>query len=167
LPEGNSILAWGDFFINCEDKWKAAFFVFQAMFVGTGATIVSGACAGRTRLSSYLLISAVVSGIIYPIFGHWAWGSLLHDNPGWLENLGFKDFAGSTVVHSVGAWVGLVAIWLIGPRVDKFDEKGNPRVIQPSNYVLAICGTLILFFGWFFFNGGSTLLLRSHEELLY
>jgi Amt family ammonium transporter len=156
-PEGNGLIAWGDFFIGVEDKWRAAFFVFQAMFVGTAATIDSGAIAGRSRLSTYLLLSAAVSAIVYPVFGHWAWGSLLHDNPGWLEQLGFKDFAGSTVVHSVGAWVGLVGIWVIGPRIGKFDKNGNPVEIQPSNHTLAICGTLILFFGWFFFNGGSTL----------
>ncbi len=156
-PNGNGWFAWGDFCIGTEDSWKSAFFVFQAMFVGTAATIDSGAIAGRAKLGTYLFLSAAVSALVYPVFGHWAWGSLFHDNPGWLEAIGFKDFAGSTVVHSVGAWVGLVGIWLIGPRIDKFDEEGNPQEIQPSNHTLAIAGTLILFFGWFFFNGGSTL----------
>lgn len=138
--------------------WVATFFVFQAVFVGTAATIVSGAIAERTRFGPYLALSALVSVVIYPVFGHWAWGSLLIPNQtGWLEARGFIDFAGSTVVHSIGGWVALAAVILVGPRRDKFDRNRRPRKIQPHNLQLAYLGVFILFFGWFGFNGGSTL----------
>lgn len=146
------------FFVSVEDPWTAAFFVFQAVFVGTAATINSGAVAERTRFSAYLMISFVISVFIYPVFGHWAWGSLLSgEGGGWLEGLGFHDFAGSTVVHSVGGWVALAGIARIGPRLGKFDEQGNPRHIQPSSLSMMYLGTFILVFGWFGFNCGSTL----------
>ena len=126
--------------------------------MGTAATIDSGAVAGRTRFASYLVLSCLISAIVYPIFGHWAWGSLFHGNQaGWLEALGFKDFAGSTVVHSVGGWVALAGVIVIGPRTGKFDKNGKPRHIHPHNMTLAYLGTFILFFGWFGFNCGSTL----------
>ncbi len=137
--------------------WAAAFFFFQAVFVGTSATIDSGAVAGRTKFSCYLVMSVLISGLIYPLLGHWVWGGLLTGQPGWLEALGFKDFAGSTVVHSVGGWMALVGIMVVGPRRGKFDEKGNPKRIPPYSLPDAILGTLILFFGWFGFNCGSTL----------
>ena len=140
------------------DPWVATFFVFQAVFVGTAATIVSGAIAERTRFGLYLLLSTLVSVLIYPVFGHWAWGGLLlPDQQGWLEARGFIDFAGSTVVHSIGGWVALAAVILVGPRHDKFDRNGKPRKIQPHSLQLAYLGVFILFFGWFGFNGGSTL----------
>lgn len=147
-----------DFFIDISDPWRVVFFCFQSVFVGTAATIDSGAIAGRTKFGAYLVLSLLVSVLIYPVFGHWAWGSLLHgDQQGWLEKLGFIDFAGSTVVHSVGGWVALVGVLIIGPRLGKFDEHGNPRQFQPHNMTLSYLGTFILFFGWFGFNGGSTL----------
>ena len=140
------------------DPWVAVFFVFQAVFCGTAATIDSGAVAERTRFGSYLIISAFTSIIIYPIFGHWAWGSFLTEGtPGWLEARGFVDFAGSTVVHSVGGWVALAGVIVIGPRIGKFDKGGTPRKIHPHSLPLAYLGTFILFFGWFGFNCGSTL----------
>ena len=140
------------------EPWVETFFVFQAVFVGTSATIVSGAIAERTRFGSYLILSTLVSVLIYPIFGHWAWGGLLlPDQQGWLEARGFVDFAGSTVVHSIGGWVALAAVILVGPRSDKFDRNGKPRKIQPHSLQLAYLGVFILFFGWFGFNGGSTL----------
>ena len=146
------------FFIGLEDHWMEAFFVFQAVFVGTAATIDSGAVAGRTRFASYLILSALVSALVYPVFGHWAWGSLFHNGQaGWLETMGFKDFAGSTVVHSIGGWVALAGVIIIGPRTGKYDRHGNARKIQPHNMTLAYLGTFILFFGWFGFNCGSTL----------
>lgn len=142
--------------------WLAVFFTFQAVFCGTAATINSGAVAERTRFSSYLAITLLTSAFVYPLFGHWCWGSYLgNESKGWLESLGFIDFAGSTVVHSVGAWVALAGILIIGPRQGKFDENGNPRTIQPHSLPLVYLGTFILVFGWFGFNCGSTLAANS------
>lgn len=138
-------------------KWHMSFFVFQAMFVGTAATIVSGAVAERMTFSGYLAISAIIAVLIYPMFGYWAWGGALHtDNKPWLAGLGFIDFAGSTVVHSVGGWLALAAIIAIGPRIGRFDENGKPVTIPGHSVVLAGAGAVLLFFGWFGFNGGST-----------
>ncbi len=140
-----------------QDEWTYAFFAFQAMFVGTAATIVSGAVSERMKLKAYALIAMLIGVLIYPVYGHWAWGNLLlPTNTAWLADLGFIDFAGSTVVHATGAWVALVAIWLVGPRRDKFDEHGNPRKIHGHSMVLATAGAVILFVGWIGFNGGST-----------
>ncbi|MDP0501325.1 MAG: ammonium transporter [Verrucomicrobiota bacterium JB022] len=137
----------------------AAFFFFQTMFAGTSATIVSGAIAERTRFWAYLCIAGFTIAIIYPVFGHWAWGSLFYGDAagGWLEARGFHDFAGSTVVHSIGGWVALAAAVVVGPRRERFDEKGNARQIQPHSVILVYIGVLLLFFGWFGFNAGSTL----------
>lgn len=127
------------------------FLLFQTVFAGTAATIVSGAMAERTKFTSYLIYSAVISIIIYPVVGHWVWGG------GWLSELGFIDFAGSTVVHSVGAWCALVGASLLGPRIGKYREDGSPNAIPGHNLVLAALGVFILWFGWFGFNPGSTL----------
>ncbi|MEM8736497.1 MAG: ammonium transporter, partial [Planctomycetota bacterium] len=156
--------SWGgwvgssNFFVSVEaDPWLAAFVVFQAVFAGTAATIDSGAIAERTRFGAYLVVSLITSGLIYPVFGHWAWGSLFNgETQGWLEAMGFIDFAGSTVVHSVGGWVALAGIIVIGPRLGKF-EDGKVRKIQPHSLPLVYLGVFILFFGWFGFNCGSTL----------
>lgn len=136
------------------------FFLFQLMFCGTAATIVSGAVAERMKFGAYILITALISSIIYPLFGHWVWGRSLVDlsnRTGWLATLGFVDFAGSTVVHSVGGWVGLSAMIIIGNRIGRFDEKGKVNQITGNNLPIAMLGTLILWFGWIGFNGGSTL----------
>jgi len=146
-----------DFFVSVDDPWRVVFFVFQAVFVGTAATIDSGAVAGRTKFWTYLLMSCIISAVIYPIFGHWAWGGLFHDQAGWLEMQGFKDFAGSTVVHSVGGWMALVGIIVLGPRIGKYDQDGKPNKMPPHSMTMAYMGTFILFFGWFGFNCGSTL----------
>jgi len=141
-----------------DDPWLPVFFVFQAVFCGTAATIDSGAVAERTRFGVYLVISTIASGLIYPIYGHWAWGSFYNgETQGWLEAMGFIDFAGSTVVHSIGGWIALAGLIVIGPRRDKFDQNGNPRKIQPHSLLMVYLGTFILFFGWFGFNCGSTL----------
>jgi Amt family ammonium transporter len=132
------------------------FWFFQVVFAGTSATIVSGAIAERTKFFSYLFISVIVSGIIYPVFGHWAWASLYGKGKGWLENLGFIDFAGSSVVHSIGGWSGLAAAIIVGPRIGKYTEEGKINKISPHNLALATLGTFILWLGWFGFNGGST-----------
>lgn len=139
------------------DPWLGTFFIFQATFCGTAVTIVSGAVAERMRFSVYLWLTLFVALVIYPMFGHWAWGGALVGEPGWLAKLGFIDFAGSTVVHSVGGWVALVAIAMIGPRQGRFLEDGKPRAIHGQNLPLAILGSLLLCFGWIGFNGGSAL----------
>lgn len=162
LMFGTSIGGWigGDsFFLNADNPWATAFFIFQAVFCGTAATIDSGAIAGRAKFGSYLVISTIISAIIYPIFGHWAWGSLLggSENAGWLEGIGFIDFAGSTVVHSVGGWVALAGLLVIGPRIGRFNKDGSVNNFPPNSRTLAYLGTFILFFGWFGFNCGSTL----------
>ncbi|GHB15876.1 ammonium transporter [Salinicola rhizosphaerae] len=137
--------------------WLAVFFLFQVMFCATAATIVSGAVAERMPFQAYLVITLLVSGLIYPVFGHWAWGGAYTGNGGWLASLGFIDFAGSTVVHSVGGWVALAAVLRIGPRRGRF-VPGQPATLMPAGDLpLAMLGVLVLFIGWFGFNGGSTL----------
>jgi Amt family ammonium transporter len=145
-------------FNESTDAWMIAFFLFQFVFCGTSTTIVSGVVAERMKFVSYIIVSVLISGFIYPIFGHWAWGGVITDtNAGWLKAMGFIDFAGSTVVHSVGGWVALVAAIVIGPRIGRF-ENGGKR-IQGHNYPLSALGVLLLWFGWFGFNGGSTLVI--------
>ena len=139
-------------------SWTYTFWFFQSVFAATAATIVSGGMAERTKFSSYILVSIVVTGLIYPISGHWAWGSLWlgDDGAGWLEALGFCDFAGSSVVHSVGGWVALAGAMVLGPRIGKYSEDGKAKAIPGHNIPLAALGVFILWFGWFGFNPGST-----------
>lgn len=132
-----------------------AFFLFQLTFCGTSCTIVSGSIAERSRFSAYLVAVVVMAALIYPVFGHWVWGGLLTGNPGWLERMGFIDFSGSTAVHSMGAWVALAMVLLIGPRHGMFEKNKPP--IHGHNMILAVTGTLVLWLGWFGFNGGNTL----------
>lgn len=147
-------MVWG---APLETDWSMAFFVFQAVFVATVATIVSGAVAERMAFPAYLICAAVLSAFIYPVYGHWAWGNLLDsDAPAWLADMGFIDFAGSTVVHSMGGWLALAAIICLGARHGRFDENGTPLPIHGHSPVLFGAGALVLFFGWFGFNGGST-----------
>ncbi|HBX44237.1 MAG TPA: ammonium transporter, partial [Deltaproteobacteria bacterium] len=127
----------------------------QVVFAATAATIVSGAMAERTKFSAYLLYSAVISALIYPVFGSWAWGSLYHGS-GWLEKLGFIDFAGSTVVHSVGGWAALWGAVMLGPRKGRYTKDGKVMAIPGHNIPMAALGVFILWFGWFGFNPGST-----------
>lgn len=126
-------------------------FFFQAAFAAVAATIVSGALAGRAKFSGYLVYTAVITAVIYPIVVNWQWGG------GWLSELGFVDFAGSTIVHSVGAWAALAAVIVMGPRIGKYAPDGTPRAIPGHNLVLAITGVFILLVGWFGFNPGSEL----------
>ena len=125
-------------------------FLFQGMFAATAATIVSGAVAERIKLTSFMLFSLIYVGLVYPIVGSWKWGG------GFLDNLGFYDFAGSTLVHSVGGWAALVAVWLLGARLGKF-KNGKSLAIFGHNIPFATAGVLILWLGWFGFNGGSVL----------
>ena len=137
------------------DPWVLAFWMFQVVFAATAATIVSGAMAERTKFVGYLLYSVCISALIYPVFGSWAWGSLFHGN-GWLEGLGFIDFAGSTVVHSVGGWAALAGTIVLGPRLGKYIKDGGIKPILGHNIPLAALGVFILWLGWFGFNPGST-----------
>ena len=147
------------------DNWVFAFWMFQVVFAATAATIVSGAMAERTKFVGYLIYSAIVSAIIYPIFGSWAWGSLFHGN-GWLEGLGFIDFAGSSVVHSVGGWAALAGAIVLGPRIGKYTKDGKVKAIPGHNITLAALGTFILWFGWFGFNPGSTTAANTDTALI-
>ena len=135
--------------------WNWTFLIFQTVFAGTSATIVSGAMAERTKFAGYLAYSLFICAFIYPVFGSWAWGSLL-EGGGWLENLGFNDFAGSTVVHSIGGWLALAGAIVLGPRIGKYGPDGKARAIPGHNIALAALGVFILWFGWFGFNPGST-----------
>ena len=137
------------------ETWTYAFYFFQAVFAATAATIVSGAVAERIKFSGYLLFSVAITAVIYPIFGAWAWGGLFNGS-GWLEALGFIDFAGSTVVHSVGGWAALAGALVVGPRRGKYAEDGTPRTIPGHSLPLAALGVFILWLGWFGFNAGST-----------
>jgi ammonium transporter, Amt family len=149
------------------DPWQYAFFAFQVMFCGTAATIVSGAVAERMRLIAYVWCSVFTAGIIYPVFTHWAWGSALSPNDSaFLAEKGFVDFAGSTVVHGTGGWIGLAACIVIGARIGRFDPEGRPMRIQGHSSVLATAGAFILFVGWIGFNGGSTLSATSDIAMI-
>lgn len=144
------------------DSFLAAFFLFQVMFCGAAVTIMSGAIAERMRFSSYLIVTLLVSALVYPVFGHWAWGGLNTGQAlGWLNGKGFVDFAGSTVVHSVGGWVSLAVLLIIGPRMGRFHPDGTSGRINPSNLSLATLGVVFLFIGWLGFNGGSTLAMNG------
>ncbi len=139
------------FMIDGRDHDLASFFFFQAMFATTAATIVSGAVAERMKFNGYVISAILVTSFIYPIFGHWAWG-----DGGWLKEMGFVDFAGSTVVHSVGAWVGLAGAIVLGPRLGRFHHR-QVRYFAPGNHNFIVFGVLILWFAWFGFNAGSLL----------
>jgi len=128
---------------------------FQTVFAATAATIVSGAVAGRTKFSTYIIFSFIMTVVIYPISGHWVW-----QGEGWLTELGFIDFAGSTVVHSVGGWAALVGAILVGPRIGKYVD-GKSNAIPGHNLVLGALGILILWLGWFGFNAGSELAISG------
>ncbi|MEW5772942.1 MAG: ammonium transporter [Thermodesulfobacteriota bacterium] len=136
--------------LDADGMWTLAFWFFQSVFAATAATIVSGAMAERTRFGAYILVSIVITGLIYPISGHWAWGG------GWLSSMGFLDFAGSTVVHSVGGWAALAGAMVLGPRLGKYSPDGKARAIPGHNIPMAGLGVFILWFGWFGFNAGST-----------
>ena len=166
----NGLFGTDLFFFKTTNAEYMTYFVFQAMFVATAATIVSGAVAERMKFNGYLIITLLATGIIYPIVGHWAWSSSYLNNidasrqllvvtgqiksTGWLTDIGFVDFAGSTIVHSVGGWIAFAAVLILGPRIGKYSEA-NKGKFTGSSFPLAVLGTLILWFGWFGFNGGS------------
>lgn len=168
-PDGNGIFGWGGFFLGsgagdaAGDLPVPIFFLFQAAFAGTAATIVSGAVAERTKFTAYLIFSAVITAFIYPVVVHWAW-----NGDGWLFNLGengFIDFAGSTVVHSVGAWAGLMGTIFLGARLGKYGRDGKPRAIPGHAIPLAVLGVFILWIGWYGFNPGTQLAISGENAL--
>jgi len=156
--DGSSILGWSKelafmkSFGSGQNMAESASWLFQVVFAATAATIVSGAMAERTNFAAYCLYSLIISALLYPATGHWIWGG-----DGWLGGMGMRDFAGSTVVHSVGAWAALAGCILIGPRKGKYGKDGKVNVIPGHNMPLAALGVFILWFGWYGFNPGSTL----------
>lgn len=159
---GNSFMGTSGFFVSAEQVdsyaslgWSSvpvyAAFLFQAVFAAVAATIISGAVAERIKFGSYMIISAGITTIIYPISGHWGWGG------GWLGDLGFVDFAGSTIVHSVGGWGALAAVIVLGPRLGKYGKDGKVNVITGHNIPMCTLGVFILWMGWYGFNPGSTM----------
>ena len=130
------------------------------VFVATTASIISGTLAERVRIPPFLMFIVVLTGILYPITGAWHWGG------GWLSEMGFSDFAGSTLVHSVGGWAALTGAIILGPRAGRFDEQGQPVHIQPSAISLVGLGTFILWMGWFGFNGGSQLAMATASDVV-
>ena len=137
-----------------------AFFIFQTVFCATAATIVSGAMAERTKFISYCIYSLLISAVVYPISGHWIWGG------GWLSQLGFHDFAGSTAVHMVGGVASLIGAKILGPRIGKYDRDGKPRAILGHNLSIAALGVFVLWFCWFGFNGCSTVSMTGDDTLV-
>lgn len=146
LPEDGLTAAYAD---GGYTYWTD--FLFQGMFAATAATIVSGAVAERIKIGSFMLFSVIYVGIVYPIAGSWKWGG------GFLDEWGFYDFAGSTLVHSVGGWAAIVAVYLLGARIGKFGKDGKTNALPGHNIPMATAGVLILWLGWFGFNGGSVL----------
>lgn len=136
-------------------------FFFQLVFCGTAATIVSGAVAERVKYLSFIIFSFILTLIIYPIVGHWIWGG------GFLSVMGFKDFAGSTVVHSVGGWAALAGVLVLGPRFGKYGKDGKSKPIPGHNMSLATIGLFVLWFGWFGFNPGSTMSMSNPGDVAH
>jgi Amt family ammonium transporter len=157
LEEGNSWIGYSGFFLTGDayDVQTIMFWMFQVVFAATAATIVAGVLAERLKIQAYLIYSAIVTAVIYSIYGHWIWGG------GWLSTLPFgagaKDFAGSGAVHAIGGFVGLAGAFLLGPRIGKFNKDGTPNAIPGHDVGYIVMGTFFLFFGWFGFNPGSTL----------
>jgi Amt family ammonium transporter len=146
---------------------RYVFFAFQLAFAGTAATIVSGAMAERTSFTTYLLVAMATALIIYPVFGHWAWGNLFFPtNDTLLTRIGFMDFAGATVVHSVGGWIGLVGVWFLGPRLGRYGTRGRLRQVESYSVPWSALGVFILWIGWWGFNGGSLLALNERVGLI-
>ncbi len=159
---GNGFIGGMDFFVkgdySSEGSYtSSAFFIFQTVFCATSATIVSGAMAERTKFSSYCIYSLIISAFIYPVSGHWIWGG------GWLSELGFHDFAGSTAVHMVGGVAALIGAKILGPRIGKYTKDGKSRAIPGHSLTLGALGVFILWFCWFGFNGASTVSMTGEN----
>lgn len=155
-----------------QDARSLAFFLFQLVFCGTATTVISGAAAERMSFRGYIIVAALVGAFFYPIMGHWAWGGTLGGELGWLAEMGFVDFAGSTVVHSVGGWIALATIVVIGPHLGRFPKTARRRnqsgrlPIPGHDLGMATVGVFVLWFGWFGFNGGSTLAVDDRVPLI-
>lgn len=157
---GNADLFFYDGTLTSNVPFWGKFF-FQLVFCGTAATIVSGAVAERVKYISFIIFSFVLTLFIYPVVGHWVWGG------GWLADLGFMDFAGDTVVHSVGGWAALAGALILGPRIGKYDKKGKVKAIPGHNMSLAVIGLFVLWLGWFGFNPGSTMSFQNPSDVVY
>lgn len=150
----SGIIGTNGFFLEGKSQpYDYAYFIFQAVFAGTAATIVSGAVAERMKFEAYLVSTVIISALIYPVYGHWAWSA-----EGWLMQMKFVDFAGSAVVHTVGGMIGFAGAVVLGSRIGKFNKDGSANEIPGSSMPMAVLGAFILWFGWFGFNGGSTLI---------
>lgn len=165
---GNAFIGSGSFLSNIDPKATEGYsgmsdYFFQVVFVATAASVISGSVAERMKLWPFLLFVVVLSGLIYPIQGHWTWGGSLTGEGGILE--GFSDFAGSTIVHSVGGWAALAGVLLLGARKGKYSKDGRVKPIPGSSMPLATLGVFILWMGWFGFNGGSQLALGSKDDV--
>jgi len=145
--------------ISDGDHSGASDFFFQVVFVATAASIISGTIAERMKFWPFMIFVAILAGVIYPVQGSWTWGG------GFLSEMGFSDFAGSTIVHSVGGWAALAGIILLGARTGKYGKDGKANLIAPSNLPLATLGTFVLWFGWFGFNGGSQLAMGTKADV--
>src|SRR5262245_583152 len=162
-PDGGGMIGTSFFAFDSNSAFITAFFVFQLGFIATCVTLISGSVAERMRFGGYLVLAVFVAAVVYPVFGHWAWGngSLIGDGgDGWLKQLGFIDFAGSTVVHSVGGWISLAAIIVLGPRIGRFGSGAVP--IHGHDLPLTTVGVFVLWVGWYGFNGGSLYALTPH-----
>ena len=157
---GESDLSFYDDTLTSNVPFWGKFF-FQLVFCGTAATIVSGAVAERIKYITFIVFSFVLTLVIYPIVGHWVWGG------GWLADLGFLDFAGDTVVHSLGGWAALAGAIVLGPRIGKYDRDGKPRAIPGHNMSLAVIGLFVLWLGWFGFNPGSTMSFQNPADVMH
>lgn len=157
---GNADLSFYDDTLTSNVPFWGKFF-FQLVFCGTAATIVSGAVAERIKYVSFIIFSFVLTLVIYPIVGHWVWGG------GWLADLGFMDFAGDTVVHSLGGWAALAGAIILGPRIGKYGKDGKPRAIPGHNMSLAVIGLFVLWLGWFGFNPGSTMSFQHPDDVMH
>lgn len=155
LDGADNVAAIADTGYSAPSDW-----FFQMVFCATAVSIVSGACAERIKVWPFLIFAVIMTGLIYPIFGAWTWGG------GWLAEMGFSDFAGSTIVHSVGGWAALVGCIILGARKGKYAADGSVTPIAGANMPLATLGTFILWFGWFGFNGGSQLAMGSAFDVL-
>ena len=157
---GNADLSFYDETLTSNVPFWGKFF-FQLVFCGTAATIVSGAVAERIKYVSFIVFSFVLTLVIYPIVGHWVWGG------GWLADLGFMDFAGDTVVHSLGGWAALSGAIILGPRIGKYGKDGKAKAIPGHNMSLAVIGLFVLWLGWFGFNPGSTMSFQHPEDVMH
>lgn len=157
---GSSDLSFYDNTLTSSVPFWGKFF-FQLVFCGTAATIVSGAVAERVKYISFIIFSFVLTLFIYPVVGHWIWGG------GWLSKLGFLDFAGDTVVHSVGGWAALAGAMILGPRIGKYGKNGKPKAIMGHNMSLAVIGLFVLWLGWFGFNPGSTMSFQNPSDVMH